>query len=1259
MDMDVYMMQTSIDWRYMKSSFSRAKADPPNPNDTNTDDNDDDDDDDEFNGHHQKKATTATYAPILRLYGREAAGRTVCLRVHGFRPYFYTPAPDAPRDRRVNLEHLRHVMNTDFREALALYVEENEHSFDNAAGRSENWEATQLRRCRAIVTSIDIVEAVSIMGYTSDDVVARSRYFRVFLDNPKFLYAIQRFCSSSSVRFPESVRYALGTGRSTPPMPLYESNVDFVLRFMIDHHMTGMQWITAHHCTPTPADECESRCNAELDCLHSDIVPDPTNNGERNSPMRLMSFDIECKSRSVQHASGKRSHVFPRADVPDDAIIQIACVVVTLPVSSSSSSSALPPQRHSVVFGLGDHGTDPIGPERAEMRSFVPFLDAATGAPDWISAEARMLEAFYQYVVSEVDPDVIMGYNIANFDWPYIMQRCKTLRLAERTLMAWGRLRTEETRVVEHRFQNKQRGLRIDFETHMSGRLQYDELQIVRNNYKLRSYTLNNVSKQFLKDQKEDVHHSEITGLWQSSVEGRRRLAEYCWKDAALPHALNDAKLLLVADIEMSRVTGVPLQYLLSKGQQIKVFSQLIREAQERNFVVPYININNTNISPDNDDNDDVTGSSGSSSDDSGDDDDDDDDDVHSRKRPRKRQYVQQTLGATNGNGFMMGTLGTTAAVAPAKSTAAASRVVGYEGAVVIEPRRGYYRENPVVTLDFASLYPSIMMAHNLCYSTLVVSPGPRSAPKPNEFKTTPHGDTFVTPALRVGVLPSILTKLLAARKRAKDDQKRAIEAGNKALAQVMDQRQLALKLSCNSVYGFTGATLGKLPCLAISASVTSYGREGIMLCKRIAETDAPPDLNPGGRNRVIYGDTDSVMVELFIDQTRFSPPSHIVEAKRIAEGIAAMINTHFLPPMNIVFEKVFTPYLLMAKKRYAGMHYEQSLANPLLATNPDAVRALRPDKLNCKGIESVRRDNCLLVAMLIDRLLVLLLKENNLDGAVAFARTTIERLRRNEIDTRFLVISRAYSKSAADYATKQPHAELVQRMAKRGPLSVIIGDRVPYVMVNNGGGRDEKACAKSEDPMFAIENQIPIDAQYYITNQLEKPLVRLLRHIIDPNHAGTNDDRTTKRALFGGSAAASTPVASAAGGYVRPNSIVGFTVRTLRCVVCHDAQPASEAARTISAECPTVYACVRCRTDPSGRAQQHMRELRNARQHTHKEALFLRTLLWTQCAVCTSHTQSNPNECQADQCEIFYRRWAAKRGEELARQRLQDVLDW
>ena len=76
----------------------------------------------------------------------------------------------------------------------------------------------------------------------------------------------------------------------------------------------------------------------------------------------------------------------------------------------------------------------------------------------------------------------------------------------------------------------------------------------------------------------------------------------------------------------------------------------------------------------------------------------------------------------------------------------------------------------------------------------------------------------------------------------------------------VLDGRQLALKISANSVYGFTGAQVGKLPCLEISGSVTAFGRLMIDQTKRHVEEKYTIENGYEYNAKVIYGDTDSVL---------------------------------------------------------------------------------------------------------------------------------------------------------------------------------------------------------------------------------------------------------------------------------------------------------------------------------------------------------------------------------------------------------------
>lgn len=88
-----------------------------------------------------------------------------------------------------------------------------------------------------------------------------------------------------------------------------------------------------------------------------------------------------------------------------------------------------------------------------------------------------------------------------------------------------------------------------------------------------------------------------------------------------------------------------------------------------------------------------------------------------------------------------------------------------FTGATVIEPVKGYYRD-PISTLDFSSLYPSIMMAHNLCYTTWIQSPSVRNQLNEGDFIKTPCDYYFVKKSVRKGLLPEILEHLLSARKK-------------------------------------------------------------------------------------------------------------------------------------------------------------------------------------------------------------------------------------------------------------------------------------------------------------------------------------------------------------------------------------------------------------------------------------------------------------------------------------------------------------
>ena len=165
--------------------------------------------------------------------------------------------------------------------------------------------------------------------------------------------------------------------------------------------------------------------------------------------------------------------------------------------------------------------------------------------------------------VTAVDPDVITGYNIANFDIPYLLNRASALAKDKKNPKAMlkmfpdiGRVRGAGAVMRDTTFQSSAFGKRENIETTIGGRVIFDVLPYMYRNHKLSSYSLNSVSAEFLGCQKEDVHHSIISDLQRGSDADRRRLAVYCLKDAYLPQQLMNKLAVMVNYVEMARVTG-------------------------------------------------------------------------------------------------------------------------------------------------------------------------------------------------------------------------------------------------------------------------------------------------------------------------------------------------------------------------------------------------------------------------------------------------------------------------------------------------------------------------------------------------------------------------------------------------------------------------------------------------------------------------------------------------------------------------------
>lgn len=960
--------------------------------------------------------------PIVRMFGVTDDGHSVLCHVHGFLPYFYIEAP--PNFRK------EHCWN--FREALNKAVLKDMRSNKNNLSDT--------------VVGIDMVLKQSIYGYNSK---GKTPFLKVTMVLPRLIAPAKRLLETGSVSVDPY---------GAPSYRIFESNVDFEIRFMVDTHVVGCCWIELPRGKYKVRDDRSrvSRAQIEVDVAWDDMVSHaPEGAWARVAPLRILSFDIECAGRKG---------IFPEPE--KDSVIQIANMVVRQGEKDPFIRNVFTLNTCAHIAGC-------------EVLCF--------------QREQELLQRWSDFL-REVDPDVITGYNIQNFDFPYLMNRAKQLRVDLFPFL--GRIRNCKTLLKDAIMQSKQMGRRENKVVTIEGRVQFDLLQVLLRDYKLRSYTLNAVSYHFLQEQKEDVQHSIITDLQNGTDQTRRRLAVYCLKDAMLPLRLLDKLMSVINYMEMARVTGVPMTYLLSRGQQIKVISQLLRKAAEQDLIMPL---------------------------------------VHSEA----------------GEDF--------------------------EGATVIEPVKGFYSV-PIATLDFSSLYPSIMMAHNLCYTT-VLDNRQREQLKPDQFIRTPSGDHFVKASVRKGLLPEILEDLLSARKKAKTDLKNETDPFRK---KVLDGRQLALKISANSVYGFTGAQVGKLPCLAISKSVTAFGRTMIEKTKQEVEAKYTRANGYEHDAKVIYGDTDSVMIRFGTDT--------LEKAMELGREAANYVTAKFVRPINLEFEKVYYPYLLINKKRYAGLLY----------TRPETY-----DKMDCKGIETVRRDNCPLVANLINTCLERILINRDPDGAVEFAKQTIADLLCNRVDISQLVITKELTKNDGEYAAKQAHVELAHRMRKRDAGSAPnLGDRVPYVIV--AASKGTAAYLKSEDPMFVLEHSVPIDTQYYLENQLSKPLMRIFEPIL-------GEAKAESVLLHGDHTRTKTVVHSKVG------ALAAFTKKKSTCIGCRAVLEDQNSA-----------VCNHCKTRE---AEIYLVEVNHL---SSLESKF--SQLWTQCQRCSGSLHEEVL-CTSRDCPIFYMR--------------------
>ncbi|AET38111.1 DNA-directed DNA polymerase Ecym_2378 [Eremothecium cymbalariae DBVPG len=400
---------------------------------------------------------------------------------------------------------------------------------------------------------------------------------------------------------------------------------------------------------------------------------------------------------------------------------------------------------------------------------------------------------------------------------------------------------------------------------------------------------------------------------------------------------------------------------------------------------------------------------------------------------------------------------------------------------LIMEPQSSFYK-SPLLVLDFQSLYPSVMMAYNYCYST-VIGRVRELTNKNNEIGITkinipanilhlmdehitisPNGVLFLRENIRKSVLSKMLKDILSTRILIKETMK-ALPKEERSLLNSLNNRQLALKFLANVIYGYTSASYsGRMPCSDIADSIVQTGRETLRKAIEMIESEY------AWGAKVVYGDTDSLFVYL--------PGKSLEQAFEIGNSIARAVTAANPSPVKLQFEKVYHPCILVSKKRYVGYSY-QDLSQKV-------------PKFDAKGIETIRRDGCPAQQKIVQKSLEILFLEKDLSKVKSYVMDQFRKITLGNVSIQDFCFAREVRIGTYKNEYVLPPAA---RVAEDNMLKDIMAkpeyrERVSYVVVKGKQGERLLDRCISPDEFMASPN-LELDADYYITKTLLPPLER------------------------------------------------------------------------------------------------------------------------------------------------------------------------
>ena len=744
------------------------------------------------------------------------------------------------------------------------------------------------------------------------------------------------------------------------------------------------------------------------------------------------------------------------------------------------------------------------------------------------SGEKAMLIDFTNLITTE-DPDIITGYNIFNFDWPYLCERAKELDCYN--------IFSDLSRFTNYKCQitdNNSKGTMGKY-LEIPGRVNLDLFKIIQRDFNLDSYKLDNVSSHFIRGNvnnvnidkqfsiiitdntvglkngnfiqfiiekgydtdylnngtkyliekitdnsfkinanikipnnvkcywtlgKDDITPKQIFDSQHGSSYDRMIIGKYCIMDVVLCIELIKKLKIINNNVGMAKVCSTPLSWIIKRGQGIKILSLVSKTCRNKNFLLPL-------LFSDNFSND------------------------------------------------------------------------SYEGAIVLKPTPGiYFEDSPISVLDYASLYPNSMISNNLSHETFCTDKewlgddGKKhleslkykvidieydnyKGTKDKKVKSGKCCARFVERLDgKLGIIPSILKDLLAARKNTRDkikykniilndnniikgiiqsknddivnikngigelhtinkaDIKNISDTYTEFEKSVFDGEQLAYKVTANSLYGQIGARTSSIYWVPIAASTTATGREQLYIAKDFIEKEYPG-------SSIIYGDTDSVFAKFSLkdsDGNILKGKSALKESIRLGVEAGERISKILKKPQDLEYEKTFSPFILFSKKRYVGNKYEFDI---------------NKCKQTSMGIVLKRRDNAQLLKIIYGGIIDIIMNKQKILPAIDFLHLSLRNLIRGKFGLDKLIITKTLNDGY-----KNPemiaHKVLADRISEREPGNKPqLYDRIPFAYIQTTK-KNPLQGERIEHPDYINKHNLKPDYNFYITNQLMKPISQI-----------------------------------------------------------------------------------------------------------------------------------------------------------------------